>query len=158
MSFKFSTNFLLPYVRKPAKYGGRGSIGLDATPTVLIHIGHPVESANLKIKSCVHFQYNLASAVQENGQAYPRYNTVEQEHVLQPATVASSKTSHLEQHPCFYRWLMKGILYAYVLLTLIFSFEFVTCIITRNYRVYQNQKYITIEICSNLKFGPKITL
>ena len=42
MSFKFSTNFLLPYVRKPAKYGGRGSIGLDATPTVLIHIGHPV--------------------------------------------------------------------------------------------------------------------
>ena len=43
MSFKFSTNFLLPYVRKPAKYGGRGSIGLDATPTVLIHIGHPVQ-------------------------------------------------------------------------------------------------------------------
>ena len=42
MSFKFSTNFLLPYVRKPAKYGGRGSIGLDATPTVLIHICHPV--------------------------------------------------------------------------------------------------------------------
>ena len=42
MSFKFSTNFLLPYVRKPAKYGGRGSIGLDATPTVLIHIRHPV--------------------------------------------------------------------------------------------------------------------
>ena len=52
---------------------------------------------------------------------------------------------------------MKGILYAYVLLTLIFSFEFVTCIITRNYTVYQNQKYITIEICSILKFGPKIT-
>ena len=44
MSFKFSTNFLLPYVRKPAKYGGRGSIGLDATPTVLIHICHPVEA------------------------------------------------------------------------------------------------------------------
>ena len=42
MSFKFSTNFLLPYVRKPAKYGGHGSIGLDATPTVLIHICHPV--------------------------------------------------------------------------------------------------------------------
>ena len=47
MSFKFSTNFLLPYVRKPAKYGGRGSIGLDATPTVLIHIGHPVESKEI---------------------------------------------------------------------------------------------------------------
>ena len=45
MSFKFSTNFLLPYVRKPAKYGGLGSIGLDATPTVLIHIGHPVVTA-----------------------------------------------------------------------------------------------------------------
>ena len=44
MSFKFSTNFLLPYVRKPAKYWGCGSIGLDATPTVLIHIGHPVQS------------------------------------------------------------------------------------------------------------------
>ena len=43
MSFKFSTNFLLPFVRKPAKYGGRGSIGLDGTPTVLIHICHPVE-------------------------------------------------------------------------------------------------------------------
>ena len=42
MSFKFSTNFLLPYVRKPAKYGRHGSIGLDATPTVLIHICHPV--------------------------------------------------------------------------------------------------------------------
>ena len=42
MSFKRSTNFLLLYVRKPAKYGGSGSIGLDATPTVLIHICHPV--------------------------------------------------------------------------------------------------------------------
>jgi hypothetical protein len=42
MSFKFSTNFLLSYVRKPAKYDGRGSTGLDATPTVQIHICHPV--------------------------------------------------------------------------------------------------------------------
>ena len=42
MSFKFSTNFLLSYVRKPAKYGGRGSTGLDATPTIQIHICHPV--------------------------------------------------------------------------------------------------------------------
>ena len=42
MTFKFSTKFFLPYVRKPAKYGGRGSIGLDATPTVLIHICPPV--------------------------------------------------------------------------------------------------------------------
>ena len=43
MSFKFSTNFLLQYVRKPAKYGGRGSTGLDTTPTVQIHICHPVD-------------------------------------------------------------------------------------------------------------------
>ena len=43
MNFKFSTNFLLPYARKPAKYGGCGSTGLDATPTVQIHTGHPVE-------------------------------------------------------------------------------------------------------------------
>ena len=42
MNFKFSTNFLLPYARKPAKYGGCGSTGLDATPTVQIHTGHPV--------------------------------------------------------------------------------------------------------------------
>ena len=42
MSFKFSTNFLLPYVRKFSKYGGSGTIGLDATPTVQIHICHPV--------------------------------------------------------------------------------------------------------------------
>ena len=42
MNFKFSTNFLLPYARKPAKYGGCGSTGLDATPTVPIHTGHPV--------------------------------------------------------------------------------------------------------------------
>ena len=51
MSFKFSTNFLLPYVRKPAKYWGRGSIGLDATPTVLIHIGHPVLVIGNKIET-----------------------------------------------------------------------------------------------------------
>ena len=43
MIFKFSTNFLLPYARKPAKYGGCGSTGLDATPTVQIHICHPVD-------------------------------------------------------------------------------------------------------------------
>ena len=42
MNFKFSTNFLLLYVRKPAKYGVCGSTGLDATPTVQIHICHPV--------------------------------------------------------------------------------------------------------------------
>ena len=42
MNFKFSTNFLLPYARKPAKYGGCGSTGLDATPTVQIHTGRPV--------------------------------------------------------------------------------------------------------------------
>ena len=42
MNFKFSTNFLLLYVRKPAKYEGCGSTGLDATPTVQIHICHPV--------------------------------------------------------------------------------------------------------------------
>ena len=45
MNFKFSTNFLLPYARKPAKYGGCGSTGLDATPTVQIHTGHPVSKA-----------------------------------------------------------------------------------------------------------------
>ena len=44
MIFKFSTNFLLPYARKPAKYGGCGSTGLDATPTVQIHTGRPVDS------------------------------------------------------------------------------------------------------------------
>ena len=38
----FSTNLLLPYVRKPAKYGGCGFTGLHATPTVQIHICHPV--------------------------------------------------------------------------------------------------------------------
>ena len=43
MNFKFSTNFLLPYARKPAKYGGCGSTGLDATPTVQIHTGRPVD-------------------------------------------------------------------------------------------------------------------
>jgi hypothetical protein len=43
MSFKFSTNFLLSYVRKPAKYEGRGFTGLDAIPTIQIHICHPVE-------------------------------------------------------------------------------------------------------------------
>ena len=42
MNFKFSTSFLLPYARKPAKYGGYGSTGLDATPTVRIHTVHPV--------------------------------------------------------------------------------------------------------------------
>ena len=42
MSFKFSTNFLLPYAKKPANYGGRGSTGSDATPIVPIHTGHPV--------------------------------------------------------------------------------------------------------------------
>ena len=42
MSCKFSTNFLLPYIRKPGKYGGRGFECLDATPTVQIHICHPV--------------------------------------------------------------------------------------------------------------------
>ena len=44
MNFKFSTNFLLLYVRKPAKYGVCGSTGLDATPTVQIYICHPVWS------------------------------------------------------------------------------------------------------------------
>ncbi len=43
MTFKLSTKFLLPYVLKPAKYVGRGSTGLDATPTVQIHICHPVD-------------------------------------------------------------------------------------------------------------------
>ena len=42
MNFKFSTNFVLPYARKPAKNGGCGSTGIDATPTVPIHTGHPV--------------------------------------------------------------------------------------------------------------------
>ena len=41
MNFKFSTNFLLPYARKPAKYD---FYDLDATPTVLILIGHPIVS------------------------------------------------------------------------------------------------------------------
>ena len=41
MNFKFSTNFFLAYVRK--KYGGPGSTGLDATPIVPIHTGHPVD-------------------------------------------------------------------------------------------------------------------
>ena len=48
MNFKFSTNFLLPYARKPAKYGGCGSSGLDATPTVQIHTGHPVKDEHVK--------------------------------------------------------------------------------------------------------------
>ncbi len=42
MDFKFSTNFLLPYARKPANYGGHCSTGLYATPIVPIHTGHPV--------------------------------------------------------------------------------------------------------------------
>ena len=63
MSFKFSTNFLLPYVRKPAKYWGRGSIGLDATPTVLIHIGHPVgEDLSDTENSHSHESSNIASS------------------------------------------------------------------------------------------------
>ena len=62
MSFKFSTNFLLPYVRKPAKYGGRGSIGLDATPTVLIHIGHPVElEPNWLVQNVIELEFELTS-------------------------------------------------------------------------------------------------
>ena len=44
MNFELSTNFLLPYARKPAKFGGCGSIGLVATPTVPIHTGHPEQS------------------------------------------------------------------------------------------------------------------
>ena len=55
MNFKFSTNFLLPYARKPAKYGGCGSTGLDATPTVQIHTGHPVDQIkpkNAHINNC----------------------------------------------------------------------------------------------------------
>ena len=42
MNFKFSTNFFMSHLRKPAKYGGHGSTGLDATPIVQIHICHPV--------------------------------------------------------------------------------------------------------------------
>ena len=34
MSFKFSTNLVLLHIRKPVKYGGHGSTGLDATSTV----------------------------------------------------------------------------------------------------------------------------
>ena len=48
MSFKLVTNFLLSYVRKPAKYGGCGSTGLDATPTVPIHTGHPVHTCTFQ--------------------------------------------------------------------------------------------------------------
>ena len=36
------TFFYRIYVRIPAKYGVCGSTGLDATPTVQIHICHPV--------------------------------------------------------------------------------------------------------------------
>ena len=38
------TFFYRIYVRIPAKYGVCGSTGLDATPTVQIHICHPVLS------------------------------------------------------------------------------------------------------------------
>ena len=61
MIFKFSTNFLLPYARKPAKYGGCGSTGLDATPTVQIHTGRPVEEnlilTNVLIRGESNFDY-----------------------------------------------------------------------------------------------------
>ena len=42
ITFKFATNFLLTYAKTPAKYGGCGFTGLDATPIVQIHTGHPV--------------------------------------------------------------------------------------------------------------------
>ena len=58
MNFKFSTNFLLPYARKPAKYGGCGSTGLDATPTVQIHTGRPV-GVHILIFVPLHFQEML---------------------------------------------------------------------------------------------------
>ena len=57
MSFKFSTNFLLSCVRKPAKYGGLGSTGLDATPTVQIHICHPVHKGLWKVLTYVLLGY-----------------------------------------------------------------------------------------------------
>ena len=57
MNFKFSTNFLLSYVRKPAKYGGRGSTGLDATSTVQIHICHPVHYKQAKLPK--HLQHSV---------------------------------------------------------------------------------------------------
>ena len=60
MIFKFSTNFLLPYARKPAKYGGCGSPGLDATPTVQIHTGRPVLSMS-KTNGIVLIQYQFTS-------------------------------------------------------------------------------------------------
>ena len=62
MSFKRSTNFLLLYVRKPAKYGGSGSIGLDATPTVQIHICHPV-CKRKEFKLLQQFQKKSANAL-----------------------------------------------------------------------------------------------
>ena len=37
----------------PAKYWGRGSIGLDATPTVLILICHPVDGQNYTCRTVV---------------------------------------------------------------------------------------------------------
>ena len=42
INFKFATNFLLIKIKKPAKDKGRGFTGLDATPTVLRLLGHPL--------------------------------------------------------------------------------------------------------------------
>ena len=57
MSFKPSTNFLLLCVRKLAKYGGFSSIGLDAAPTVQIHICHPVLQHYLGATLLVNFNF-----------------------------------------------------------------------------------------------------
>ena len=39
---KFALNFHFTWIKKPAKDRGCGSTGLDATPTVLILLRHPV--------------------------------------------------------------------------------------------------------------------
>ena len=47
ISFKFATNFLYTYSKKPAKDRGRGCTGLAATPTVLKLMAHPVDKSSL---------------------------------------------------------------------------------------------------------------
>ena len=46
-TFKFATNFLSTQIKKPAKEKRHGSTGLDAIPTVLILLRHPVQSCHV---------------------------------------------------------------------------------------------------------------
>ena len=46
--FKFAINFHFIQIKKPAKDRGRGSTGLDTTPTVLILLRQPVNTDKIK--------------------------------------------------------------------------------------------------------------